>query len=120
MVNAFAFILFLSATALAQTSPAESPTSPEVHSDRRVTFRIRAPKASDVTIFGDWMPIGSQEKMTRDEQGIWNITLGPLSSGSAIYNFNVDGLAIADPINPSIKLRARTSASIVDVPGDGT
>src|SRR6478672_5182843 len=120
MKTAFALVVLLSTAVLAQTAPTDSPASPEVHRDRHVTFRIRAPKASEVTIFGDWMPIGSQEKLAKDEQGVWSITLGPLAAGSAIYNFYVDGLAIADPINPRIKLRAKTSASIVDVPGDGT
>jgi enterochelin esterase family protein len=43
-----------------------------------------------------------------------------LAPGIAIYNFNIDGLAVADPVNPRMKLRARTSASLVEVPGDGT
>lgn len=49
-----------------------------------------------------------------------SITVGPLEPRPAIYNFNIDGVAVPDPINPRMKLRARTSASIVDVPGDGT
>jgi len=36
-----------------------------------------------------------------------------------IYSYTVDGLAMADPVNPRIKLRANTSASLVEVPGDG-
>ena len=55
--------------------------------------------------------------MTRDEQGVWSATAGPLEPGLAIYTFTVDGVTTPDPINPRIKLRARTSASLVDVPG---
>ena len=50
----------LSVAALAQTPPRQ-PTpndtliSPEVATDRRVTFRIYAPKATDVALRGDWM-----------------------------------------------------------------
>ncbi len=119
MLKTLAILLALSSATLAQTA-ALSLASPEIHPDHRVTFRIHAPKAGEVTIFGDWMPIGSQEKLTKDAQGDWSITLGPLAAGSAIYNFYLDGLPIADPVNPSIKLRARTSASIVNVPGEGT
>src|SRR5207237_10173392 len=43
---------------------------------------------------------------------------GPNDSTGPIYWFNVDGLAIADPVNPKVKLRQRTSASLVEVPGD--
>ncbi len=92
--------------------------SPEVHADRTVTLRIRAPKAAEVTLSGDWMPAGSAEKMTRDDQGVWSITVGPLAPQVYLYTFNVDGLSIADPVNPRIKLRARTSASLMEVPGE--
>ena len=37
--------------------------SPTVEADRKVTFRIRAPKASDVSIYGDWMPLGSADEL---------------------------------------------------------
>ncbi|MBC8003761.1 MAG: esterase [Opitutaceae bacterium] len=113
-------LLFLltAATALAQTNRPNVLVSPEVHSDQRVTFRIRAPKATDVALGGDWMAPNATLKMTRDEQGIWNVTTGPLEPGIAIYSFTVDGVTMADPINPRVKLRARTSASLVDVPGN--
>ena len=110
--------LFTSA-ATAQTRPA-AVRSPEVQPDRHVTFRIRAPQATDVTINGDWMAPDAQVKLTKDAQGVWSVTLGPLASGISIYNFTVDGLAIADPVNPKIKQRASTSASLLEVPGDGT
>jgi hypothetical protein len=29
--------------------------SPEIHADRSVTFRVRAPQATAVTLTGDWM-----------------------------------------------------------------
>src|ERR1019366_9015931 len=35
-----------------------------------------------------------------------------------LCSFTLDGLNIADPINPKMKLRTRTSASLVEVPGD--
>jgi enterochelin esterase family protein len=96
----------------------DSLVSPEVHSDRRVTFRIHAPQAKDVAFVGDWMTAGQRERMQRDSSGTWSTTLGPLAPSVYIYTFNVDGVAMADPVNPRIKLRARTSASMVDVPPD--
>ncbi len=92
--------------------------SPEVHDDHRVTFRLNAPKASQASCFGDWMPPGTSQKMTRDTNGVWSITLGPLPPSIYIYNFILDGVAIADPFNPRIKLRAQTSASLLEMPGD--
>ena len=110
-------LLLTSAVAFAQTSRVDTLVSPEVLPDRRVTFRVRAPKASEVSLFGDWMMPGTQQAMTRDEQGVLSTTTGPLEPGLAIYTFTVDGVTTPDPVNPRIKLRARTSASLVDVPG---
>jgi enterochelin esterase-like enzyme len=93
--------------------------SPEVHPDRTVTFRLRAPKASEVKVTGEWMldyP-SSKTPLVKDGEGVWSVTVGPLTPNVYLYSFNVDGMEIADPINPIIKLRARTSASLVSVPG---
>ena len=111
------FLLLTAAAGFAQTSRVDTLVSPEVQPDRRVTFRVRAPKASEVSLFGDWMLPGTQQAMTRDDQGVWSTTTGPLEPGLAIYTFTVDGVTTPDPVNPRIKLRARTSASLVDVPG---
>jgi enterochelin esterase family protein len=97
--------------------------SPEVHPDRTVTFRVRAPQASDVKLTGDWMATpeaatGGTIAMTKDAAGIWSVTSPPLEATIHLYFFTLDGLAIADPVNPKIKLRTRTSASLVEVPGD--
>lgn len=92
-------------------------TSPEIHADGKVTFRLYAPKANEASFFGDWMALNTKEAMTRDANGVWSVTVGPIRPGIYIYSFTVDGLTIADPINPQIKLRARTSASLLEVPG---
>jgi enterochelin esterase-like enzyme len=125
--------LTLSGMGLAQTPPAgagrggrgpqDTLVSPEVHADRTVTFRVRAPHASDVTLTGDWMavpetPTGGTTQMTKDETGVWSVTSPPLEASMHLYFFTVDGVNIADPVNPKLKLRTRTSASLVEVPGD--
>jgi enterochelin esterase-like enzyme len=96
--------------------------SPEIHPDRTVTFRVRAPQATTVTLTGDWLATpasrtGGTVPMTKDAGGIWSITSEPLEPTIHLYSFTVDGMTIADPINPKIKLRVRTSASLVEVPG---
>jgi enterochelin esterase-like enzyme len=111
-------LAFALATSAFAQAPSDNLVSPEVQPDRRITFRIRAPKASEVTFFGDWMPIGTSEKMTRSADGVWSVTLGPIAPSMYIYSFTVDGMTIADPVNPHMKLRAHTSASLVEVPGD--
>lgn len=118
-MRALAIVCLLAAAAPSQPPRNSGPASPEVHPDRTVTFRVRAPKAAEVTLTADWQT-GGVQKMAKDDAGVWSITVGPLEPGAAIYNFTIDGVAVPDPVNPRIKLRARTSASIVDVPGDGS
>ena len=131
-MNTWPFLSFLVlglSLATAQT-PAPAPTtsspapvvSPEVGPDHRVTFRVRAPHAAEVGLWGDWMPLPNSQSqpMVREAGGDWAITLGPLEPGPAIYTVTVDGVTTTDPVNPKVKLRARTSASLVTVPGDGT
>src|SRR5580693_3134405 len=96
----------------------ETLKSPEVTADHHVTFRILAPKASEVTLTGDWLGAAPPPKLSKDERGVWSVTLGPFEPSIYIYSFNVDGMAIPDPVNPRIKLRARTSASMVEVADD--
>ena len=107
------------ATAAPPPAAADTLVSPEVHPDGRVTLRVRAPKASAVTVSGEWTrpAPNTPEKMTRDAAGVWSVTVGPLEPNIYIYVFNLDGVTVTDPVNPLVKLRARTSASMVEVPG---
>ena len=57
-------------------------TSPEVASDRRVTFRLRAPEAKAVTVSGDF---GSDTTMQKSEDGLWSVTVGPLDAELYVY-----------------------------------
>ncbi|MEO6568429.1 MAG: alpha/beta hydrolase-fold protein, partial [Opitutaceae bacterium] len=111
------FILFLTASAFAQPRGGTSPAaSPEVHPDRTVTFRITAPKANEVSFKGDWHD--DTKKMEKGADGTWTLTVGPLTPSSYIYGYTLDGVAIADPLNPLIKLRMRGSGSYFVVPGE--
>jgi enterochelin esterase-like enzyme len=115
-------VLILTAT-FASLLPGQTPApdgvvSPEVHPDRTVTFRVKAPKAAEVTVSGDWMAVGKTLPMSKGSEGVWNVTTEALEANGHLYWFNVDGVAVADPVNPVIKLRQRTSASLVEVPAD--
>jgi enterochelin esterase family protein len=111
-------VLILTSLASAQTTQPANVISPEVHPDRTVTFHLYAPKATNVALFADWVPVGTTRAMTSDGKGIWTITQGPLPPGIYIYTFTADGITMPDPVNPRIKLRWRTSASTVELPGD--
>jgi enterochelin esterase family protein len=76
--------------------------SPEILPDNQVTFRLRAPNAAEVILNGDW-PQGRGVKMTKDDQGIWSVTVGPLTPELWGYTFNVDGVTALDPGNGNTK-----------------
>jgi len=92
--------------------------SPEVSTDRRITFRILAPKAEVVRLSGSDIPgVGQGADMTSDPNGVWEVTLGPLVAGAYRYNFNVDGVSVIDPRNPSTSESNSNTWSLVHVPG---
>ena len=114
----FVTTILLALTTFAQPPPVDGIVSPEVHSDGKVTFRIRAAKANEVTLGGDWVAPGTKLPMTKNAEGIWSTTVGPLEATMHLYSFTVDGVTMADPVNPRIKLRQRTSGSLVEVPAN--
>ena len=88
-----------------QPTPNDALKSPEPLADGRVVFRIYAPKASEVTVGGDWIAqgLGAGGKLAKDEQGVWSITIGPLPADFYSYSLIVDGVRTLDPENPMIK-----------------
>src|SRR5688572_19911321 len=81
-------------------SPAASVVSTEIAADRRVTFRIYAPNAQAVRLAaGDIQGLGQATQLTKAENGVWEITVGPIDPGAYRYNFNVDGVTTIDPRN---------------------
>ncbi len=92
-------------------------TSPSV-ANGHVTFRLRAPKAQAVTVSGDF---GPDVALSREADGVWSATVGPLKPDMYVYFFNVDGVRLIDPSNPQVKIGyvTSTTTSILTVPGDG-
>ncbi len=89
--------------------------SPQILADRRVTFQLRAPKATEVVVAGQW-PNG-RVAMTKDANDVWSVTVGPIPSGVWEYSFQVDGLQMIDPGNPAIKPMREPRTSILHIPG---
>jgi enterochelin esterase family protein len=116
---AVVFALSLQSVLLAQRrSPAPPILSPEIEADGKVTFRIRAPNADSVRLTGSDMPeIGRGLDVERGEDGVWRVTLGPVASGTYRYRFEVDGVAVSDPVNPVTSESNANSWSLVHVPG---
>lgn len=102
-------------------APTSSPAvleSPEVTPGRMVTFRLRAPEASRVTVIVSeifrqvpgYDPTWSTGRFNDDEvemekgqDGVWAITLGPVLPDKYDYSFRVDGVPTLDPGNLDVK-----------------
>jgi enterochelin esterase family protein len=103
----------LCAAVAAQESPATTPgtrggqaqaakiVSPEIHPDRRVTFRLLAPKAGEAQVQGNW-PGGRGLPMNRDAAGVWSATTAALPPDLWAYTFSVDGVRTLDPNNYNV------------------
>jgi len=95
------------------------PMSPEVKADRTITLRYAAPNAKQVTASGELD--GQTHPMTKDDSGVWSVTIGPLTPDIYTYSFNVDGVIALDPRNTNTKMGygGFGPVSVVEVPGDG-
>src|SRR6516162_9483219 len=116
-------------TATLAPTPVATPITPlrdrltQVLPDRRVTFRLLAPKANAVAIIigvksGPYETQGpTTVEMTKDTNGLWSATLGPLEPNLYEYQFNLDGRKITDPGNDMPKPQRQVDTSLLLVPG---
>jgi enterochelin esterase-like enzyme len=117
--NAAAGMLLLVIAAASHPCPARAQApqpvrSPEVLSDHRITFRLRAPNAKEVFLAREGAP---RQPMQKDEQGVWSLTTEPLEPDLYGYSFVADGVTRFDPSNPAIKPTLLYISSAVHVPG---
>ena len=90
--------------------------SPEVKPDNTVTFRLRAPNATEVTLSGDW-PDGRNVKMVKDNDGVWSASVGPLTPELWGYSYSVNGVSTLDPGNANIRRDGTRYANIFFIDG---
>jgi enterochelin esterase family protein len=117
---ALASVAFAQETRPATNAPArraQAPpiASPELLPDGGVRFRLRATNATSVKVTGQF---GPETAMTRDERGIWSVTVPNVPAGVHEYRFVVDGLSVIDPQNPMIKPQRWPNTSILHVPAN--
>jgi enterochelin esterase-like enzyme len=115
--------LLAATTLITQTlaQPGPQVVSPEISAERKLTFRILAPKAEQVQLGGSGdIPgtgFGQATALTKGSNGVWEITIGPVAPGAYRYNFNVDGVPVIDPRNPRTSESNENTWSLVAVPG---
>lgn len=122
----FGLLLVAAAPGRAPGEPPQAPpappfnvemlTSPEVRPDRRVTFRLHAPKVREVRVLGGDFP-KPRHDLRKGKEGAWSVTIGPLGPGIYAYRFFVDDTPTIDPRNGWVKPGA-TPLSLVEVRGE--
>ncbi len=117
-------VLTASAVVFAQAKKPAFPqmvtvNSPEVAPDGSITFRILAPDAVKVGLQSSDMAgmIPNDLLFTKNKDGVWEATIGPLVPGAYRYVFTVDSASVVDPRNTSISESNNNVWSMVYVPG---
>jgi enterochelin esterase-like enzyme len=87
--------------------------SPEIATDGRVTFRLRAPNAKEVAVSMG----GKQLPMQKDDQGVWALTTDPMTPDIYTYSIVIDGTSINDPSNRQVQTSFGRFQSMFAVPG---
>jgi enterochelin esterase family protein len=106
-------------------TPFSAPlNSPEVHDDRTVTFRVRAPEAEKVELNGAILAAlgrqwGDTIPFEKGDDGIWSLTIGPVRPDMYAYLIRIDGVQVADPSNTIASFTGMPPYSELVVHGDG-
>lgn len=87
--------------------------SPEFAGDS-VTFRLKAPQASQVMLAGEML--SQPQPMQCDSDGVWSVTLSGIAPEVYCYNFVVDGTQVMDPVNMYLAPETGFKRSIVEFP----
>jgi enterochelin esterase-like enzyme len=116
-VRLFLTWLALLMSMLATAQPPRGPlaVSPQVLPDKKVTFRYVGAAAKEVKVSGQFMT--GQTAMTKDANGMWSVTVGPIRPDIYPYSFIVDGVTVMDPANEDFFPNERFKTSLLDVPG---
>lgn len=117
------FLLFCAMTACSFAQNNAQPASsnirgakyPQITSDRRAIFKIKAPDVQKLQL-----DLGKKYDMVKNGEGVWEVTTDSLSEGFHYYSLIIDGVAVADPASESFYGMGRM-ASGIEVPfkGDG-
>lgn len=99
-------------------TPNDTLVSPVVADDGRATIQIYAPNAETVGLVGDWMLERAPAALTKQPNGVWSTTIGPLAPDYYSYTLIVDGVRTLDPKNAMIKQGIASVDNMFLVPGD--
>lgn len=94
--------------------------SPEI-GEETVTFRILAPEAKLVRLYGSWMrSYDSSINMNKDTAGVWSVDIRKPKPELYTYHFIVDGLVVDDANNVLMQRDGTRYLSVLLLPGELT
>jgi len=96
--------------------------SPEVRDDQTVTFRMNAPEAKEISLSGSiLLGLKSDQPIpfTKGGDGVWSLTVGPMTPEIYYYKLLLDGVSVVDPSNTLTGFANQPGFSILVVHGDG-
>lgn len=89
--------------------------SPLVHlMDGSVTFNVSAPRAKEVLLTSQFLK--EPVPMVKGRRGLWTVTVKPEKRDIYPYNFIIDGVSVADPLNKDLFPNENFKASLVEIP----
>ena len=89
------------------SSNIRSSRYPQILSDNRVIFKIKASEAQKVQV-----DLVKKYDLTKDAEGFWTVTTDTISEGFHYYSLLIDGVALADPASETFYGMGRMAAGI--------
>ncbi len=86
---------------------------PQILSDGRAIFRIKAPEANKIQL-----DLHKKYDMIKNEEGVWEVVTDTLGEGFHYYSLIIDGVAVCDPASETFYGMGRM-ASGIEVPFKG-
>jgi len=122
-ISLSAFSLLTAFQLLAQPPrPAPTPNdtlqSIKILPGNLVRFSIYAPKATEVSVIGDFDKAYQRKALEKNEQGVWSYTTGSVQPDVYTYDFTVDGVKTLDPKNTQLKEAENGFSNLLEVPGE--
>ncbi|HEX4850790.1 MAG TPA: alpha/beta hydrolase-fold protein, partial [Puia sp.] len=89
----------------------------EIQPDNSVIFRVKAPNANTVQVFGTWPPTLPYAIPMTKKDTLYEAKLGPLPSGMYEYRFMIDSVFSLDPKNSDVTRDGAFVENRLMVPG---
>lgn len=116
-IKALLFLLLIAPNVITAQQQRSTVLSPEIREDNTVIFRLLAPRADSVKLRGTMTADFAEFDMKKNEEGLFEIKIGPLKPDLYVYTFQVDGVTTLDPGNNIVVRDGSHIESRLMIPG---